>query len=201
MDSIEEYLIRYFKMSKTRFRRMKSKRSHREGFLTPTPQSFLQKISKEKGAGDVTEEIFNEENKSFCNKVLNSRSGSPFKTPPPSFYPSDKAGFLGHRLKTGREGVSQYLGQRKTELVLPTLRKKSENSMKIEQILKSCEETRNLVIETSSRLKFFVNQDHGVMKMYAKKVARTSDVLMQVGGHKKEIQKVLFEHIGDFEGN
>ena len=193
MDSIEEYLNRYLEMFKPKLRRTVAMKEREVGYLTPTPKSFIHSMVKEKGSRNVTEEIFNEENNKFCSNLLNTRSGSPFKTPPPSFYPSDKGGFLGSRLKKSKDNLSQVLTSKKSRIVLPALRKKSENSEKVEQILKNCEDARNLVIESSGRLKFFADQDSGIMKLYAKKVARTSDVLMQVGGHSKEILKILYE--------
>lgn len=180
-------------MFKPKLRRTGLRKGRVEGYLTRTPKSFFHSIVKERGSENVTEEIFCEENKKFCSNLLNSRSGSPFKTPPPSFYPSDKFGYFGNRLKKSKDNLSQMIGSKRSKIVLPTLRKKSENSEKVEQILKNCEDARNLVIESSGRLKFFADQDSGIMKLYAKKVARTSDVLMQVGGQNKEILKILFE--------
>lgn len=193
MDSIDEYLARYMKMRKPRLKRFKSSmRNSKESCLTPIPQSFLHKIVKEKSSENVTEEIFTEENKKFYSSVINSRSGSPFKTPPPSFFPVDKTEGFGLVRNKGIESLSRVFVQRK-KLGLPKLRDKSDRTLKIEQILKDCQDARKQVMESSNRLKFFVDQDSEVMKMYARKVARTSDVLMHVCGQRDEVLKVLFE--------
>lgn len=193
MDSIDEYLTRYVKMHKPRLKRFKSSmRKNKESCLTPIPQSFLQKIAKEKSSENVTEKIFTEENKKFYSSVISSRSGSPFKTPPPSFYPNDKIEDLGYFRAKATDSLGRVF-MRNKKLGLPKIRDQSEKSVKIEQILKDCQEARKQVIESSNRLKFFVDQDSEVMKMYAKKVARTSDVLMHVCGQRDEILKILFE--------
>jgi hypothetical protein len=167
-----------------------------------TPKSFLIKLSPNHQTGrTVTEEIFDEENFRFYQKVVSSRSNSPAKTPQPSRNISPHKGSINESPWSIRKAKIALISSKKPQ-ILPSLtsRKESlqdfirrESEVKLEKIMKNCDETREQVVESSSRLSNLAKQECLMTKLYTQEMKWTADKIMEVNGFGSDIMKTLFD--------
>ena len=200
MSSIQDYLKKYSDMFKSRKLRRSTNRSTKHRSITP--KSFLIKLSPKNNQGrTATEEIFNTENKIFFEKIVNSRNSSPIKTPQPSRNVSPFKQAINDPPSNSKRSHLVLTSNRKDE-TLPALtcRKESypklptrETELKIQKILKDCEETRIRLVESSSRLGHLSKQECQLTRLYTKEMQWTADKIMEVNAYGSEIMQTLFE--------
>ena len=200
MNSFEEYLKKYSDMFKSR--RLRRTRKGSTNLRSTTPISFLATLNPKKNLGRTpTEEIFNTENKIFFSKIVNSRNSSPVKTSPHSRNVSPfKQSIIDSPWSSKRSHIVLASGRKEDFLPSLTSRKESlsktfrrESELKIEKIMKDCEETRVKLVESSSRLGILSKQECQLARHYTKEMQWTADKIMEVNTYGNEIMQTLFD--------
>lgn len=200
MNSIEEYMKKYSDMFRSR--RLRRTRNGSTKQRSITPQSFLAKLNTKNNLGRTpTEEIFNTENKIFFTKIADSRNSSPVKTSQHSRNASPfKQSIIDCPWSSKRSHIVLTSSRKEDFLPSLTCRKESfsktlkkESEIKIEKILKDCEETRVKLVESSSRLGILSKQEYQLARLYTKEMQWTADKIMEVNTYGNEIMQTLFD--------
>ena len=191
------------------------KKSHLKEYdfipTTPEPTSFLEKLTpkKSKVVFTATEEIYDQEIDKFYNKAKKISSLSPV---------TNKSKLnLGSSPDMNVSAISNRLSRRtrpsgfedkevefpnlntKTEGMLSInnkkikVRGKGERCSKINSIIKVCDVLVDTSAISSAKLKNIIGRERVVARQFTKEMKWTSERLVDINGHQKELMKKLYE--------